>query len=540
MERGPRVGTVFAGYRIDAVLGHGGMGVVYRATHPRLGSVVAIKAMDLRLSRDESQRERFLHEAHVAASLNHPNVIPIFDAGYEGDELYIVMRYVAGSDLGKVLRARGPLDVPTTAHLLQQAGRGLDAAHKEGLVHRDVKPANLLLEAATDELPNAHVYVADFGLVAVAEATGTSVGTAAYMAPEQIEGGSVDPGTDVYALGCVAYECLCGVPPFSREADGAVLWAHMQEDPTPPSTVRSDLPRSVDQAVARAMAKDPAERYQSCSELTDALSETGDGRPLSVRGRTHTPIGRRGLRRAVMLIAAVLLTTAAVAGVLHITGGDSSGNPPARSGGHDSSHSTTSTATTLVSASALTGLVRQAGINVRTWCNRVQDEPSAGAKSIYCKLHGKQATANGGAASLTIHMYPHPWFNLYAHYAIDLRGHRANDPLLPPENSQQPGRKCGPSAGQWHYEDAWRRQGTSIQTEANPDLGTMIKRKVDGRIMCWTSQKGMDEIEWSLNDRTMYLLATVDGKMAPEGQAGLYRWWTLFRGRLAPADDELG
>jgi hypothetical protein len=137
-------------------------------------------------------------------------------------------------------------------------------------------------------------------------------------------------------------------------------------------------------------------------------------------------------------------------------------------------------------------------------------------------------------------MYPHPWFNLYAHYGIDLRGHRANDPLLPPENSQQPGRKCGPSAAQWHYEDAWRRQGTSIQTEANPDLGTMIKRKVDGRIMCWTSQKGMDEIEWSLNDRTMYLLATVDGKRAPEGQAGLYRWWTRFRGRLAPADEQPG
>ena len=246
MERGPRVGTVFAGYRIDAVLGQGGMGVVYRATHPRLGSVVAIKAMDLRLSRDESERERFLHEAHAAASLNHPNVIPIFDAGYEGDELYIVMRYVAGADLGKVLRARGRLDVPTTAHLLRQAGRGLDAAHKSGLVHRDVKPANLLLEAATNELVDAHVYVADFGLVAVAEATGASVGTAAYMAPEQIEGGPADPRTDVYALGCVTYECLCGVPPFSREADGAVLWAHMQEDPTPPSTgVRTCHTRSI-------------------------------------------------------------------------------------------------------------------------------------------------------------------------------------------------------------------------------------------------------------------------------------------------------
>jgi serine/threonine protein kinase len=535
MERGPRVGTVFAGYRIDAVLGQGGMGVVYRATHPRLGSVVAIKAMDLRLSRDESQRERFLHEAHAAASLNHPNVIPIFDAGYEGDELYIVMRYVAGADLGKALRARGPLDVPTTAHLLRQAGRGLDAAHKRGLVHRDVKPANLLLEAATAELLDAHLYVADFGLVAVAEATGTSVGTAAYMAPEQIEGGPVDPGTDVYALGCVAYECLCGVPPFSREADAAVLWAHMQEDPTPPSAVRSELPRSVDQAIARAMAKDPADRYRSCSELTDALSEPGDGRRPPVRRRSRPPIGRRVIRRGLLVFAAVLLATLAVGAVLHFSAGDSTGSPPATSSGDTSPHSTP-TVTAPVSDAALTGLVSRAGVNVHT-CGPVQDELSTGSKWIYCRLHGKDATGNGGAVSLTIHMYPHPWFNLYAHYREGVQRHRANDPLLPPENSQQTGRKCGPSAGQWHYEDAWRRTGPSIQVEANPDLVSMIKHKVDGRIMCWISNEGKDEIEWTLNDRTMYLLATVDGRKAPEGQAGLYRWWTAFRNRLAPLDE---
>src|SRR5205823_1948888 len=121
-----------------------------------------------------------------------------------------------------------------------------------------------------------------------------------------------------------------------------------------------------------------------------------------------------------------------------------------------------------------------------------------------------------------------------------LQGHRVNDPLLSPENSQQQGRSCGPSAGQWHYEDARRRRGASIQIEANPDLGTMMKRQVDGRIMCWTSRTGMDEIEWTLNDRTMYLLVTVDGKKAPEGQAGLYRWWTVFRNRLAPSNGQPG
>jgi serine/threonine protein kinase len=508
------------------------MGVVYRATHPRLGSVVAIKAMDLRLSRDEFQRERFLHEAHVAASLNHPNVIPIFDAGYERDELYIVMRYVAGADLGKALRARGPLDVPTTAHLLRQAGRGLDAAHKRGLVHRDVKPANLLLEAATDELLDAHLYVADFGLVAVAEATGASVGTAAYMAPEQIEGGPVDPRTDVYALGCVAYECLCGVPPFSREADGAVLWAHMQEDPTPPSTVRSELPRSVDQAIARAMAKDPAGRYQSCSELTRALAEPGEGQRRPAKRRTRSSIGRRAIRRGLLVVAALVLAALAVAAALHLSAGDGTGSPTASSGGHSSPHST-SALTTPVSESALNGLVRQAGFK---GCGRIQDEPSAGAKSIYCYLHGKRATANGGAVSVTIHMYPHLWSSLYEPYRQDLQRHRATDPLLPPENSQQPGRQCGTSADQWHYEVGWRRPPSpSAQIEANPNMGTMIARKVDGRLVCWVSNKGKDEIEWTLNDPAMYLLATVDGRTAPAGQAGLFRWWLAFRDRLAPA-----
>src|SRR6476661_5116902 len=222
MERGPRVGTVFAGYRIDAVLGQGGMGVVYRAAHPRLGSAVAIKVMDPRLSLDESQRARFLHEAHVAASLNHPHVIPILDAGCEGDELYIVMRCVDGADLGAVLGSHGPLDVAATAAIVGQAGQGLDAAHARGLVHRDVKPANLLLEPASAEPLDAHLYVADFGLVAVAAASGVSAGTADYMAPEQIEGSAVDARTDVYALGCVAYRCLCGIPPFPREAEAAV------------------------------------------------------------------------------------------------------------------------------------------------------------------------------------------------------------------------------------------------------------------------------------------------------------------------------
>jgi serine/threonine protein kinase len=537
MERGPRVGTDFAGYRIDAVLGRGGMGVVYRATHARLGSVVAIKAMDMQLARDESQRERFLHEAHVAASLNHPNVIPIFDAGYEGDELYIVMRYVAGADLGKALRNHGVLDVPTTAHLLRQAGRGLDAAHERGLVHRDVKPANLLLEAPTPDLLDAHLYVADFGLVTVAEATGTSVGTAAYMAPEQIEGRPVDPATDLYALGCVAYECLCGLPPFSREADAAVLWAHMQEDPTPPSTVRSELPRSVDQAIARALAKDPVDRYRRCAEFTDALSEPGDRRQ-PVRRPRHPPIGRRGLRRGLYAVAALLLATLAVAAVLHLSAGDSTGSPPAVSNGNRARHSMPATTAT-VSDAALTGLVSRAGVNVHT-CGPVQDELSTGSKWIYCQLHGKRATANGGAVSLTIHMYPHPWFNLYAHYREGVQRHRANDPLLPPENSQRTGHKCGPLPGQWHYEDAWRRTGPSIQIEAKPDPVSMIKHKVDGRIMCWVSNEGKDEIEWTLNDRTMYLLATVDGRNAPEGQAGLYRWWTAFRNRLAPSTDQPG
>ena len=180
------------------------------------------------------------------------------------------------------------------------------------------------------------------------------------------------------------------------------------------------------------MAKDPADRYQSCSDLTDALFEPGDaGRPAG-RRRRRPPIGRRALRRGSLAVAAALLTTLVVAGVLHLSAGDSSGSPPASSSGDSSPHSTPAT-NTWVSESALNRLIRQARIRK---CGHVQDEPSTGAKSIYCDLHGKRATANGGAASLTIHMYPRLWSSLYEPYRSDLQRHRATDPLLAPENSQ--------------------------------------------------------------------------------------------------------
>ena len=229
----PRVGTEVAGYRIESLLGFGGMSVVYLAEDLRLKRKVALKLLAASLAEDESFRDRFLRESELAASIDHPNIVPIYEAGTTDDLLFIAMRYVEGSDLKERLQ-RGRLDPGEAIGILAQVASALDAAHARGLVHRDVKPSNVLLDTGARPDGSDHVYLADFGLTKrVSEETGIGedghlMGTIDYVAPEQIAGEEIDGRADVYSLGCVLYECLVGQPPFRRDSDTAVVFAHLE------------------------------------------------------------------------------------------------------------------------------------------------------------------------------------------------------------------------------------------------------------------------------------------------------------------------
>ena len=283
MASSTRIGTEVAGFRIDSVLGRGGMSVVYVAEQLRLGRKVALKVLTTELAWDEQFRERFVRESHIAAAIDHPNIIPIYDAGEEDGLLYIAMRFVQGPDLKEVLK-RGSLGVGRTIFLIEQLASALDAAHTHALVHRDVKPGNILLEESTD-----HVYLTDFGVAKQTAArgltsTGHFLGTVEYAAPEQIEGGPVDARTDVYALGCVLYECLTGTPPFSQSTEHAVLHAHLVDPPPSVGRLRPDLPQAFDGLIATAMAKVPDDRFASCGEFANAARNAASGKARRVEG----------------------------------------------------------------------------------------------------------------------------------------------------------------------------------------------------------------------------------------------------------------
>ncbi len=272
----PLVGDEYAGYRVRSVLGRGGMSVVYQAENLRLSNVIALKVLAPELADDDVFRARFLEESRIAASLNHPNVIPIYDMGSKDDLLYIAMRYVSGTDMRQMIKKRGRLRPDTALFLIGQAARALDAAHRKGLVHRDVKPGNLLVERGDDEADPDHVYLADFGITKHAmsrsglTSTGQFLGTIDYVAPEQIRGMSVLGLADQYSLGCVLYECLTGRVPFEKDLDAAIIWAHVEEMPTLPTILRPELPPEVDEVFGRVLAKRPDERYGSCREFVEA------------------------------------------------------------------------------------------------------------------------------------------------------------------------------------------------------------------------------------------------------------------------------
>jgi serine/threonine protein kinase/streptogramin lyase len=330
MELSP--GSEFAGYRIESVLGRGGMGIVYLAEHIGMGRKVALKVLASDLAEDERFRERFVRESRLAASLEHPNIVPIHEAGEVGGVLFIAMRYVQGTDLRALLREDGALEPRRAASIVGQLADALDAAHERGLVHRDVKPGNVLI-ARTTATSGEHVYLSDFGLTKRTSSdsgitgTGQFVGTLEYAAPEQFEGKRLDARTDVYSLGCLLYECLTGEPPFRRDSDAALMYAHLMEQAPTATSMRRELPTAIDPVVSRAMAKNPADRYGSTGALaTDVRRALGLAEGPSLGG----PARGRGSRAVIAAIAAVGVVIAIVV-ALSLRGGGGPGPGPGSS-----------------------------------------------------------------------------------------------------------------------------------------------------------------------------------------------------------------
>ena len=324
-------GVVVAGMRIESVAGRGGMGVVYRAVDLALGRPVALKVLAPGLLEDSSARERFLRESRAVAAIDHPNVVPIYSAGEHDGTVYLAMRFVGGDDLRDRVACDGPLSPRAAARVVAQVAAALDAAHAAGLVHRDVKPANILLADGD------HVYLGDFGVArhVLSEGgltrTGGLVGTLDWVAPEQIRGERVDGRADVYALGCVLHFALTGAVPFPRESDESRLWAHVHAAPPVPSREGTGVPPAFDAVVRRALAKRPEERFQSAGELGRAALAAAGEAVTAPAGRTDGSTTaasadpprarRRGRPSAVLAGTALVAAALSAAAVALLTGG---------------------------------------------------------------------------------------------------------------------------------------------------------------------------------------------------------------------------
>jgi predicted ATPase/class 3 adenylate cyclase len=314
-------GARISGYLLEEEIGAGGMAVVFQARDERLGRLVALKVLAAGLAGDAEFRVRFLRESRAAAAVDDPHIIPVYEAGEAGGVLFIAMRYVSGGDVRGLLRREGLLPPGRVAAIISPVASALDAAHGAGLVHRDVKPANMLVDVRAGR-PD-HVYLSDFGLARVRSSsarltqTGLYLGTAAYMAPEQIQGGEVDGRADQYALACAAFELLAGSVPFVRDQDMAVLYAHLSVPPPPLASQRPGLAAACDEVLGRALAKAPADRYGSCREFAEALR-----RALGLPGYGHDPGG------------APAGAASARPGAPAVVGGDATVIRPVPDGGH--------------------------------------------------------------------------------------------------------------------------------------------------------------------------------------------------------------
>jgi serine/threonine protein kinase len=273
---GISAGSRLAGYRLEQPIGRGGMAVVFRAVDERLGRAVALKVLAPELAADDAFRQRFIRESRAAAAVDDPHIIPVFQAGDASGVLFIAMRYVPGGDVRTLVQREGPMAAARAAAIISPVASALDTAHAAGLIHRDVKPANMLVDVRPDR-PD-HVYLSDFGLSKTSMSsgltgTGQFLGTVDYCAPEQIDGRAVDGRADQYALACTAFELLTGAPPFLGDRATATIWAHMSQPPPLLTARRPDLPLAANQVLVRAMAKTPELRYPTCHEFASALRD---------------------------------------------------------------------------------------------------------------------------------------------------------------------------------------------------------------------------------------------------------------------------
>ncbi|KAA0021484.1 serine/threonine-protein kinase [Antrihabitans cavernicola] len=300
-----RPGSMVGGYRIQRVLGAGGMGTVYLAQHPVLPRTDALKILSGDLSSDDEFRARFEREANLAAGLDHPNIVSVYNRGEEDGQLWIAMQYIPGTDAGAEVK-KGPTVMPPdrSLRIISEVGKGLDYAHRRGLLHRDIKPANFLLSDSDGE---ERVLLTDFGVAKTTDdkqeltQTGSILATMAYAPPEQLSGSPLDHRADIYSLGCSLYKLLTGQNPFPSQLPAVVMMGHLHEPPPRPSVTHRGLPPAIDNVIAKAMAKDPAARYGSCRELSDAAaaalrpgSKAADFPPVAHYAPTYTPPAAAG------------------------------------------------------------------------------------------------------------------------------------------------------------------------------------------------------------------------------------------------------
>jgi tRNA A-37 threonylcarbamoyl transferase component Bud32 len=519
VPRAARIGTEFAGYRIEALVARGGTSTVYRAENARLGIPVALKVLNPELADDEAFRERFVRESRLAAAINHPNIITVYDAGVWDESLFIAMRYVAGGDLRRRIR-EGPLDPERALAIVAQAAGGLDAAHARGLVHRDVKPGNVMVDAGEAEDAPEIAYVSDFGLVKPSHAagaptpTGEFMGTIDYVAPEQAEGKPVDGRADVYALACVLYECLAGTPPFRRDNDAATLWAHMQEEPPRLSSARADVPERADEVVRRALAKRPDERFPTCGALVAAMRDalldgvaTTTG-PLTVRlPRAAPAMGgsrRRWWRAAAAGLAGLALGAAGASAALLTLDED---GPAERAATTITSATTVERTVTAAAPSRLLAFIPE---SFRGRCRSSPPSTPDFDDSLVCR------PGEGVQAVRYSHALSGPLLGAYLTRRVVALGFDAPTP-------EQPRVPFGGSCRfrQFPASEEWNEVGRA----GHDPIGRTDEPGAPGRVLCHVSN-GVAHIEWTTVDLGIY--AHAYGR----DYGAVFRWWQNEAGPL--------